>query len=138
MESKQLSGIRCQASAQGGNMISRIIAMIMLLVAVAGCDYLPFGYTEIKDVVQNPAVYDGKEIKIKGTVSNVTKIPFIEMKMYSLKDKGTEITVLTEGPLPAGNDKIAVRVLVSSIAIVGGESIGLKVKEIKRLKYVWQ
>jgi hypothetical protein len=110
-----------------------IIVPIVVLCIVAGCDYLPFGYTEISDVVRNPAVYDGKEIKIKGSVSNVVKIPFIEMKMYSLRDKGAEITVITDGPLPAGNQKIAVKVRVSSMAIIGGESIGLKVKEIKRL-----
>jgi hypothetical protein len=115
----------------------RIFTLTVLLITIAGCDYLPFGYTGIKDVVQNPAAYEGKEIKIKGTVSNVTKIPFIEMKVYSLKDKGGEITVITDGPLPAANEKIAVRGRVSSIAIVGGESFGLKVKEIKRLKGVW-
>ena len=112
----------------------RIIALAVLLCTFAGCDYLPFGYTEIGDVVRNPALYEGKEIKIQGSVSDVVKVPFIEMKMYSLKEKGAEITVITDGPLPAANQKIAVKVRVSSIAIIGGESIGLKVKEIKRLQ----
>ena len=43
----------------------RIIALAVLLCTFAGCDYLPFGYTEIGDVVRNPALYEGKEIKIR-------------------------------------------------------------------------
>jgi hypothetical protein len=116
----------------------RICILAALVFALAGCDYLPFGYTEIKDVVENPATYEGKEIKLKGTVTDVVKVPLIELKMYSIKDNGNEITVITDGDLPSINQKIALKARVSSVAIVGGEAIGLKAREIRRLTGFWR
>ena len=40
-------------------------------VMLAGCDYLPFGYTPIKDIVAAPANFDGKEVKLKGKVKEI-------------------------------------------------------------------
>ena len=113
-------------------MKKNILLIVVILIAVTGCDYLPFGYTDIKDIVQKPANYEGKEIKVKGTVSNVFKIPFVEIKLYTVKDAGGELTVITDGPLPGMNQDIKIRAVVDSTAIIGGESIGLKLKEIKR------
>lgn len=109
------------------------LLMAALLVTLCGCDYFPFGYTAIGDIVQNPANYQGKEVKVKGTVSNVLKIPFVEFKVYTVKDEGGELTVLTDAQLPALNQKIALRATIDSTAIVGGEAVGLKLKEVKRL-----
>jgi hypothetical protein len=111
----------------------RYALLFIMVMALFGCDYLPFGYTEIKDIAQNPAAYEGKEIRIRGTVSNVVKIPFVEIKMYSIKDNGAEIAVITDGPLPAENQQIAIKAQVNNTAIIGGQSIGLKLREIKRL-----
>jgi len=113
-------------------MKKHILLIFIALVTLTGCDYLPFGYTGIKDVMQNPANYEGKEIKVKGIVANVLKIPFVEIKLYTIKDEGAELTVLTDLQLPGTNQKIAIRAIVDNTAIIGGESIGLKLKEIKR------
>ena len=113
-------------------MKKNILLIVVILITVTGCDYFPFGYTDIKDIVQKPAYYEGKEIKVKGTVSNVFKIPFVEIKFYTVKDAGGELTVITDGPLPGTNQDIKIRAVVDSTAIIGGESIGLKLKEIKR------
>lgn len=121
-----------------GNMKPRICILAALVFALAGCDYLPFGYTEIKDVVENPATYEGKEIKLKGTVTDVAKIPLIELKLYSIRDNGNEITIVTDGDMPPVNQKIALKARVSSVAIVGGEAIGLKARETRRLTNFWR
>lgn len=113
--------------------MKRALAFIMILLTLSGCDYLPFGYTPISEIVLHPAQFEGKEIKVKGKVSNVLKIPFVEIKLYTVKDEGGELTVITEGSLPATNQDIAIRAVVDNTMIIGGESLGLKLREIRRL-----
>ena len=114
-------------------MKKNLLLTAVMLVTLTGCDYFPFGYTGIGEVVKNPARFQGKEIKVKGTVSDAVKIPFVEMKLYTIKGEGGELTVLTDGPLPAADQQIAIRATVDSMAVIDGEIIGLKLKETKRL-----
>src|SRR5947209_3572874 len=111
-------------------------ALILCVVAaiITGCDYLGPGYTPIKEIVAAPATFEGKEVRLKGRVKDITRIPLIELKSFVLNDGSGDITVTTQGNLPALNDDIALTGSVSSAAIIGGQSIGLYVKEIKRLR----
>lgn len=111
-------------------------AAVTLLTALllVGCDYLPFGHTPIGDIVAAPARFEGAEVRIKGMVKDVTKIPLLEIKLFVLIDDGAEIAVITEQPLPRVGDSVAVRGTVESAAILGGQSLGLRVTESRRLR----
>ena len=109
-----------------------IIALFAVLV-LAGCDYLPFGYTPIKDIVATPANFDSKEVKIKGKVSEAIKLPILG-QAFILRDDTGEITVITSGTLPSADAEVALTGTVKSTAIVGGKSLGLRVEETKRLR----
>ena len=103
------------------------------LLLLSGCDYLPFGQTPLKEIVSAPAQFEGKEVRIRGKVKDVVKIPLIDLSMYVVDDGGGgELTVIAHDTLPAVNDTVNVRGVVESAAIVGGQSIGLRIKEIKR------
>ncbi len=102
-------------------------------ISLAGCDYLPFGYTPIKDILAAPANFEGKEVKVNGKVKDPIKLPILG-KAFVLHDAGGEITVMTEGNLPAANSEVALKGTVKSAAIIGGQSLGLRVEEIKRLR----
>ena len=102
------------------------------LAGLFGCQYMPFGYTPIKDIIQNPAKYERKEVKIRGVVSQVTKIPFVEVNFYTLSEEGYQIVVVAKETVPALQDKLSVAGTVENVAIVGKESIGLHVKESHR------
>ena len=107
-------------------------ALIMASVmALAGCDYLPFGYTPIKDITAAPPHYEGKEVKLKGKVKNVVKLP--GLSAFTLQDETGQITVVT-GRLPAENSEVALKGTVKSAMIVGGASLGLRVEETQRLR----
>jgi hypothetical protein len=108
------------------------IAISTALVLV-GCDYLPFGYTPIKDIVATPANFDSKEVKIKGKVSEAIKLPILG-QAFILRDDTGEITVITRGTLPSADAEVALNGIVKSTAIVGGKSLGLRVEETKRLR----
>ncbi|HET7596187.1 MAG TPA: hypothetical protein VFK15_04590 [Burkholderiales bacterium] len=103
------------------------------LLSVAGCDYLPFGYTTIREIVAAPGTFEGKEVKIRGTVTDSIKLPILG-QAYTVRDDGGEISVITHGSLPAANAEVALTGIVKSAAIVGGQSIGLRVEETKRLR----
>lgn len=107
-------------------------AVLAGLLLLSGCDYLPFGQTPLKEIVAAPAQFEGKEVRIRGKVKDVVKIPLIDLSMYVVDDGSGELTVIAHDTLPAVNDTVNVRGVVESAAIVGGQSIGLRIKEIKR------
>ncbi len=112
--------------------IMRAASIAAAVLLLAGCDALPFGVTPIRDITAAPASFEGKEVKLKGKVTGIAKLPLIELKAYTLRDDTGEITVSTRGALPAVNDAVGVRGLVKSTAIIGGQSLGLRVEESKR------
>ena len=54
---------------------------------LAGCDYLPFGYTPLKEIVAAPAQFEGREVKVKGRVRDVIKLPIL-VTVYDLVAQG--------------------------------------------------
>lgn len=103
------------------------------LLALSGCDYLPFGFTPVKEIVTSPAQFEGKEVRVKGKVKDIVKVPLVELKLYVLDDGSGEVTVVAGESLPAVNETVTLKGVVESMAIMGGESIGLRIKETKRL-----
>ena len=106
------------------------LAMTFAVIALAGCDY--FGFTPIKDIVAAPGQFEGKEVKIKGKAANPVQL--LGVRTFSVKDEGGEITVSTNGSLPAAGADVAVKGNVKSAIIMGGKAAGLHVAETQRLK----
>ena len=109
------------------------LAALLAALALAGCDYLPFGYTPIKDIVAAPASFEGKEVKLKGKVRDAIKLPILG-QVFTLHDEGGEIAVTTHGALPAANAEVALKGTVKSAVIIGGQSLGLRIEETQRLR----
>lgn len=112
--------------------IMRAASIAVAMLLFAGCDALPFGVTPIRDITAAPANFEGKEVKLKGKVAGIIKLPLLDLKSYTLRDDSGEITVTTQGALPAVNDAVGVRGTVKSTVIIGGQSLGLRVEEIRR------
>lgn len=108
------------------------LGLFLWLAALAGCASLPFGYTQIREITAAPASFEGKEIKIKGKVKSLTKIPLLEIGMFTLDDGTGEILVIPTGTVPAEQASVAISGRVESLAIIGGKSIGLHIKETGR------
>lgn len=119
------------------NVVARLLGGLglglLLVTALTGCDQLPFGYTELGAITENPAQFEGKEVKVKGTVVDVTKLPFLEVRMFVLKDDTGQVSVQTTNAVPALNQTVALKGRVESTAIINGQSLGLHIKETKRL-----
>jgi hypothetical protein len=104
----------------------------MALALAAGCAQIGIGVTNVADIRRSPAAYEGKEVVIKGTVRDVTKLPIVELKTYVLADSTGEMTVTTKRAPPAKGEKLIVRGEVANAAIVGGHSFGLHLGERER------
>jgi hypothetical protein len=110
-----------------------IPALFVLVATVsASCDRLPFGYTPIADVVQKPGSFEGKTVKVQGTVTNVVQLPFAAVRYYTLQQGDAEVVVFARENVPAMGEQISVVGTVSSVAVVGATSIGLHLTEERR------
>ena len=108
--------------------------LAVALSLLAGCGHLGIGTTNIADIKANPRGFEGKEVVIKGTVKDVTKLPMVDLKSYVVADSSGDIPVTTKSDPPATGEKLVVRGEVSSAAIVGGHSFGVHVAERDRSK----
>jgi len=113
-----------------------MLIVIVLLLGVVGFltkDYLPFGFTEIAQLNASPSKYEAQQVKVKGEVVDRLKIPFLDSKSYVIDDGTGRVTVITNIALPEIGSKIAIIAIGSNAAIIGGESIGFRLQEIKVL-----
>lgn len=106
---------------------------LVVLLAVTGCDWLPGGFTDIGEIRRQPGVYDGEVVRVRGEVIDIVKLPILETRLYTLRDRTGEIMVFAAGNLPPQGETLAVKGEVLSAAIVGGEAFGVRLEEIKRL-----
>ena len=109
-----------------------VLAGLLALAAVAGCDHLPFGYTPVKEIVARPANFDGQEVKLKGRVVDVMRLPVLGQG-YTLEQDGVQLFVLTRGELPAMKSQVVLKGIVRSAVIIGGNALGTRVEETRRL-----
>ena len=111
--------------------LGRVLALLLVLVALPGCDYLPFGYTPVKEIAAHPANFDGREVKLKGRVVDVMRLPVLGQG-YTLEQDGAQLFVLTRGELPALKSEVALKGIVRSVVIIEGNALGTRVEETKR------
>lgn len=106
--------------------------LVLVVLAVAGCDRLPFGYTPIADIVRAPGSYEDKQVKVRGEVTDVVKLPFPDFRYYTLRDGDAEIAVYAAATVPGLGDRVSVVGTVNSPAIIAGVGIGLHMTEQRR------
>lgn len=117
---------------------SALIAVSLIAICcLTGCDYLPFGYTKIGEIIAKASQFEGREVKIRGKVTDSNKIPLLDIKSYSLEDDTGTITVITSGSLPAIGHEIQIRGIAQNMLVAGGQSFGLTLKETTRLPSLW-
>lgn len=104
------------------------------MLALSACAYVPFGFTPIRDILAHPTQYENKQVKVLGVVSDVTKLPFLNTAFYTLTENKAQIIVTTQATTPASGSHVIVVGEVESVAIIGDQSIGLHIREIKRVE----
>jgi len=108
------------------------VVFLLWIAVMAGCDYAPWGYTDIGEITKAPAGFEGRQIKIKGTVTDTLKVPLTNVKVYKLKDGTGEISIFASSDLPAQNGTVAVKGKVANAVAIGGVAMGTYFTEEKR------
>ncbi len=119
--------------------LSTAFFLTVFCAMLAACSALGIGITPIGDILGNPSRFDNQDVKVKGKVVNVNKVPLIGTKIYTLKDDTGEVTVVAaeNANLPAADSVVTVRAKVMTAAIVQGGALGLRLAEIDRSSSVF-
>ncbi|MHB9119216.1 MAG: hypothetical protein ACYC2R_13225 [Burkholderiales bacterium] len=110
----------------------RMLLILTSIALLAACDQLA-GTTPIKDIVADSARFEGKEVRIQGKVSQLTKIPFLDLREYTVRDAGGEIAVTPKDKLPAMDEAVTVKGVLENTAIIGGQGLRPRIRETLRL-----
>jgi hypothetical protein len=102
---------------------------IVLALFVGGCA-LAVRHPSVAELQYNPGRYYDRPVAIEGVVTTSWGIPLVPFQMYKVDDGTGEVTVLAQrGRTPARGARVRVRGRVEQVAVVGGRSIGLHIRE---------
>ena len=101
----------------------RALALVALL-ALAGCGMTSIGADRIGTLLQDPAAYDGKTVKVAGKVTEVVKLPFVETRLYTVRDDTGDLLVVTYRDLPRVGESVVARGTFSTLATFGVQGVG--------------
>lgn len=108
----------------------------MTVLLLPGCSQLRIGFTKIGGLLANPSKYSAQEVRVRGRVTNVLKLPFVATKMYSIRDirdDSGEIKVRTDREAPmVGTTTVRVKGVLDSVATIGDQNVGLHIFEVAR------
>jgi len=88
--------------------------------------------TPIREVVSAQAQYAGQEVSVRGVVSDASRVPVANIKLYSLEQDGVRIVVVTEGELPPLKQMLKVRGRVLPPSAVNGIAVRPRMAETER------
>lgn len=112
-------------------------------IFLAACDQsATMSLSTIGEITQGATTFEGREVKLRGTASQLLKIPLTETKGYRLKDATGEIVVWTTGLMPGEGEEVIVLGRVENTVILAGQSYGLVLQEIEHqppgIKWPWK
>jgi hypothetical protein len=109
---------------------SRLTVALFGMFLIAGCAARGVRIAELKD---QPTKYNAKSVSVTGIVTNSWGIPLVPFQMYSIDDGSGVITVLSQsGRTPAKGTRVQVKGRINEVAVLGGRSLGLHIREESR------
>lgn len=104
-----------------------ILSLLLVGSVMAGC---AARVPHINDLKDNPGRYYDRSISLEGVVTSSWGIPLVPVKIYRIDDGTGEVTVISRHDrIPTRGARVRVRGRVGEMAVFGGQSIGLHVKE---------
>jgi len=97
----------------------------VILLAASACGR--FFTTSIKDVLENPAAYEGKTVKLEGTVVDATNL--VVVRFYHLEDATGRIVVVARKAVPLRGARVAVTGAVHQAFAIGDQNLTVVVEE---------
>ena len=105
-------------------------AILVAVLLTAGCGARQVRIAELQD---QPARYDNKTVRVSGTVTSSFGIPLVAIQLYNVEDGSGEISVISmSGRAPGRGTRLEVEGKLGEVAVLGGRSIGLHLREESR------
>lgn len=98
---------------------------LILTLLISGCGF----HTSISKIRYEPGKYEGKEVSIKGRVSETIGIPLIQKGAYQVDDGSGKIWVLSQKRRPSRGEKVTVKGKVKTGVSIRGYTLGLAIVE---------
>lgn len=106
-------------------LLSRL-AIVLAAAVLAGCAMR----TSVAELKYNPARYYDKTVTIDGVVTSSFGVPLVPFRFYRVNDGTGEVTVLSEGGrVPPRGARVRVKGRVEELAMFGGRSVGLHIRQ---------
>jgi hypothetical protein len=103
----------------------RLVFSAIFLVALAACGR--FRTTSIKDVLENPAAYEGRSVRLEGTVVDATNL--MVLKFYHLEDATGRIAVVARKAVPLRGARVAVAGTVHQAFAIGDQNLTVVIED---------
>jgi hypothetical protein len=112
--------------------LSRLALVAALSALVSGCA-LGLGSPNISELKSNPGRYHDRTVKIDGVVTDSWGTSLLPFRMYKVDDGTGEVTVLANSGnrMPSRGSRVHVKGKVNEVAVFGGQSLGLHLREEK-------
>jgi hypothetical protein len=108
-------------------MLRRAAVVLALTALVSGC---ALRSPRIADLQRNPGRYQDRSVRIDGTVTSSWGVPLVPFRLYKVDDGTGEVTVISQGTrTPTRGARVHVKGKVNEVAVFGGQSIGLHLRE---------
>jgi hypothetical protein len=104
-------------------MSRRVFALAIVLLSFAGCART----VAIKDIVEHPRDYAGKEVTVTGEVTDAFSL--LAIKYFTISDGTGKIAVFSGKPLPKRGEKIAVTGTIEEAFSLGTETLTILIEE---------
>jgi hypothetical protein len=84
----------------------------------------------VSDLQQHPGRYENRTVVVDGVVTDSWGVPLVPFKFYRVDDGTGEIAVLSDSlRSPGKGEHVRVKGKVGNVAVLGGRSLGLHLRE---------
>ena len=109
-------------------MLRKIGPLAVALAVLGGCALT--SHPRIADIKYNPGRYKNRNVTVNGVVTSAWGFPMLPFKLYKVSDGTGEVTVLSNsGRVPTRGARVSVEGRVEDMASLGGQSVGLHIRE---------
>ncbi len=116
--------------------MKKLFVTLTLAAAVVTGACASMGSRSISEVQTNPGKFADKTVTVEGVVTTSFGIPLVPFKVYRISDGTAEMLVISDNNrIPGKNARVRVRGEVEEVALIGGRSFGLHLRE-KSIKFL--
>jgi hypothetical protein len=108
--------------------LSRLLAAA-LIVFSSGCG-VSLRNAHVSDLRRHPGRYEDRSVTVDGIVTDSWSVPLVPFRFYRVDDGTGQIAVLSDSlRTPGKGEHVRVRGRVGNVAVMGGRSLGLHLRE---------